>query len=316
VGKFADGLHDFTRPLSAGDDDDDVGLGVAGNDLLEDGFPGAEWPRNAGGPAFGQGEEDVDQSALGQKRPVGDDPLLIGAERHLHGPLLLHGDVHPAALVVFDLRDRVVHRVLAAGADRDDLPRSLEPERNHDMVRKEPLRHAAEKVAGLDDGAGLDAGLRRELPEPLFVEGRQILPSSEKEAGIVFQFGQRVLQAVVDALEQTGAQRCAEQFAGKIYGVAHAQAGSALENLHVDLAIADTDDLRLERHPFADDEGHLVLHDIHRLVNLAGNQRTIDRNDTTLRRTAHVVPPPYKKLSKSKAALIFSQRLKIISLLR
>ena len=78
LGKFPDRLHDLACPLTAGHDDHDIGLGVAGDDLLQDGFAGPKRSGDAGRPAFGQGEEDVDEPALGEQLPVGQQPLLIG----------------------------------------------------------------------------------------------------------------------------------------------------------------------------------------------------------------------------------------------
>src|SRR5690606_8130229 len=67
VGELGDGLDDLAGAFAAGDHDDDVHGGVAGDEPLEDGLAGAEGAGDAGGPSQGDGEEGVDDADGGHQ---------------------------------------------------------------------------------------------------------------------------------------------------------------------------------------------------------------------------------------------------------
>ena len=127
----------------------------------------------------------------------------------------------------------------------------------------------------------------------------EILAALEEEALRILQLLQRVLQTVIDHPQNAGPQCDGEKLSREFHLIPHHHSGRALENLHIDLPAADPDHFRFERHPLTLDECHLVLKNLPTLLYLAGCQRTVHRDNATLGMTAHVQPPPYKKLFMS-----------------
>ena len=107
---------------------------------------------------------------------------------------------------------------------------------------KYALRDRPDGVAGRDPVT--DPDRRGEIPAA--VRDRiQVNTSLQEEATLFGQIGQRVLKAVVDLRQQTGAELNAHQLTGEFHRVADLDALRHLVDLHAGLAVRDTDDFAL-----------------------------------------------------------------------
>ena len=153
--------------------------------------------------------------------------MLIGPS-HADGPLLHHGQLYPGAVLPFQ-HGHCFGDGVGAGLDGDDLP--LHPGRDHDLVEdRGGLLHRADDVAPYYLGARLHHGL--EIPLLLPVQGGHLHTSGEViSLHRLHDDLQRALDAVVDVLDQAGAQFHGQGGAGGDHLRPGTQAGGLLIDL-------------------------------------------------------------------------------------
>ena len=153
--------------------------------------------------------------------------------------------------------NRVGDGVVAGGDDGLDRVAAAEGEGDHDLVSRhrlvveDALGDPAELVAGLHLVAGL--GGRMEVPLPVAGETGQVHAALEEEGGVLRdlagfggEFGERILESVVDLREHAGSELGREEVAGEFDVRPDREIRRRFEDLHVALLAADADDLRHE----------------------------------------------------------------------
>ena len=119
----------------------------------------------------------------------------------------------------------------------------------HRLVVENALGDPAERIAGLDLVA--DLGGRMEVPLAVTRETRQVHATLEEESGVLGdlagfgrEFGERILQSIVDLCEHAWAKLGREELACELDIRPDREVGRGLEDLHVALFAADADDFR------------------------------------------------------------------------
>ena len=90
--EFGEDLHDLVRPFAAGGHDDDVGVALLGDGVLEDGLSATERTRDEPGAAFGDRIEGIDDADARLHDPGRTGFLAVALDRNLDGPFLDHRD--------------------------------------------------------------------------------------------------------------------------------------------------------------------------------------------------------------------------------
>ena len=120
--------------------------------------------------------------------------------------------------------------------------------------------HGSNGVAGLHTFA--DFGDWRVGPLLLLVQRIDVKSFLQEISGLLGQFRQRILQAVIDLREQARAEFDGKQLGGEFDGIADFHASRAFENLQVCFAAAHADDFRFEAGAVRrQDVCDFVLHD-------------------------------------------------------
>ena len=231
-------LNDLVGPLAAGRHHDDVGLALLGDGVLEDGLAAAERAGDEPGASLGDRVEGVDAPQAGLHDLAGPGFLLVGFHGHLDGPFLGHGDISGLPVLVRQGSHDHVDVIVAGGDDPFDLELSLEGEGNHDLVGQPAFFHLPEPVPG-DHRVALGR-YRGELPDLVVVERVGVLAPLEEHA---LHRGEVVLQAVVHAGQQAGAEGDLKHLAEELDLIPVLEAPGALEHLHGGLVAVDLDDL-------------------------------------------------------------------------
>ena len=243
--------------------------------MLEHGLARAEGPGGAEGPAHGHREEGVDGPLLGDEGLFREQLFGVVRNGDLHRLELGHGDLALFAPVVHRFGHGVVDGEFARVGDLFEFPLALPVEGDHDVVGDDPFGDRTDPVTGPDSVAGLGDGGPGPLRFP--VQRSQIDAPLKEEPGVFRQQIQRVLESVVDLLQQARAQFHAQQFAGELHPVADLEAGSAFEDLKVRPVAPDPDDFAFEAAAGHVDVGHLVLHDFGGEFN--GDHVAVDADD-------------------------------------
>jgi hypothetical protein len=264
-GELGEDLYHFVGTFAAGGHDDDVGFGLLGDGVLEDGLTRAERAGDEACAAFDDGVDRVDGADAGLEEFEGAG--LFGVERdgHLNGPLEGHVDGGLAAFVVGEDGDGVEDRVAPFGDDATDGVRALHHEGDHDLQGLVVLFDLAEEVGGLDAVACVGDG--GEVPEAFGVEREVGFAALEEDA---VELVEVVLQTVVVVGEHTGAEGDFEHVAGELYGVINLESAGALKDLDVGVAAGDFDDFGHEAYAGGRDIADFALED--RAVNLDGDE--------------------------------------------
>ena len=114
--------------------------------------------------------------------------------------------------------------------------------RHHDPVLDRwSLRYHSQECAFLDCVTDLNTG--RERPFLLAVQWCRLDASSNESATAQFQHGQRSLDAIEDALQQSGPQLYREWHSGAVYGGARAQSRRFFVDLDGDFVLLQADGL-------------------------------------------------------------------------
>ena len=207
--------------------------------MLGNGFARAEGPGNGCHAALGNGEQAVDHALAGDQRHIGAQLLLIGAAA-AHGPVLQHGDLFFAAV-------RQNHYGHGFGDGKIALGNAFQhtacPLRNHDLMHDHGgLLHGAQHIAGNQSIAGLGHG--HKMPLGRTVQTGNLYAAGQKVAARGFHdLEQRALNAVVNALDQAGAQLNAHGHTGGFHRCARAKAAGFFVYLDRGLIAVDLDDL-------------------------------------------------------------------------
>ena len=179
--------------------------------MLHDGLAAAERPRDRRRAALGHGEECVHDALAGLERRDGRVLLRVGTA-HTNRPLLDHREFLRLALVGLNNSDDVLHSE-AAGLDL--LHSAAHLGRHHDLMQdRRRLLHRAEHVAA--DQVVSHLGDSGEVPLLLAVERGDLLATRQEVAArLLADDLQRALDAVVNILDQTGAELNRQRRAGR-----------------------------------------------------------------------------------------------------
>ena len=148
--EFREDLHDFIGTLAAGRHDDDVGLSLLGNGVLEHGLAATERPGDKARTALGDGIERIDDTNACLHDLEWPRLLLVTLDGDLDRPFLGHG--HFDVLAVFAGEDcNGLVDVVLSGLDYGfDGIFTLEGERYHDLVGEPAFLDFSEPVGGDD----------------------------------------------------------------------------------------------------------------------------------------------------------------------
>ena len=197
--------------------------------MLDDGLSGAEGAGHGGGTALGDGEQGVDDPLTGLEGGDGVVFALIGAA-HADGPFLDHGEFFDLALIGLNFCDDLVHNVVA-GFD-GPLHGAGDAVGDHDFVEDDfSFGHSAQHVAA----GNLVAFLGDRGVGPFFLtgEGGDFDAAGQVVGvGLLNDFLQRALDAVVNIFDDAGAELDAQRRAGSFHLSAGAQAGGLLIDLN------------------------------------------------------------------------------------
>ena len=233
--------------------------------MLEHRLAAAERTGDETGTALCDRVECINSAHVRLHDAVGARLLLVAADSHLHGPALHHGHLDIVALGVGQHGDGIVYLILTGSGHALDGIKPFERERNHDFVRQPALFDLAQPSCSLDLVAGLcDGG---EIPELVVVKRCGVLAALEE---YIFHGGQVVLQAVVAAHQQAGAQNRLQHMAVKLYLVTLAQAAGTLVNLGEGILAVHLDYLGHELDAVKIDVTDFVL--CHMTIELDGHQ--------------------------------------------
>ena len=234
--KLGNGLHHLTGALATGDHDYDIHRGVLGEQLLQHGFAGAEWPGNAAGAATRHGKKGIDQPDGRNHRFLRVEPFggartqQVLGERSAHRPTLRQVQRTLAPLRIADAGHRGIH-CDAALLDPGDLHLALLVEGHHDLVDEGAFLDGAEQATGPQSRPGLN--LRDERPLLAGIQRLQRHAARQEGAILNGDVLERVLQAVVDLAKQPRSERHREHLAALHHGVPHGHSTGVLEHLHV-----------------------------------------------------------------------------------
>ena len=196
--------------------------------MLHHGLAGAEGTRHSGGAALGDGEHGVDDALAGLQGLHRREFLLIGPS-HADRPLLHHGQLTALAVGQLHPGDGLGDGVLTGRGQ--PLHRALGALGHHDLMQNRfGLRHGAQDVAG--DDAVAHGGGGGKVPQLFTVQRRHLDAAGDVAAHPADDLLQRTLDAVVDVLDQAGAQLHAQGRAGGDHIGAGAQAGGLLIHLY------------------------------------------------------------------------------------
>ena len=192
--EFREDLHDFIGTLAAGRHDDDIGLSLLGNGVLEHGLAAAERPGDKARTALGDGIERIDDTNACLHDLERPGLLLVTLDGDLDGPFLCHGHINILAVFAGEDCDDLVYVVLSGFYDGFDGIFTLEGERYHDFVGKPAFLDFSEPVGGDDLVAGLCDGDK--VPCLFVIQWVSVFPSLEED---LLHGREVVLEAVVDA---------------------------------------------------------------------------------------------------------------------
>ena len=197
AGELAQHLGHLVAALAAADVDDDVGVGVLGERLLDHRLAGAEAAGHRHRAALGHREQQVEDALPGDERPVVRQPGADGP-RPAHRPVVRQ--VQRRA--VGQPSDGVRHRELAGIELRDAAAHAG---RHEDAVlQRSAFDHGAEHVASLHLVPRLAS--RLEVPARGGIERRRARARLHEVAGQLGQPLERPADAVEDGAEQAGAE--------------------------------------------------------------------------------------------------------------
>ena len=189
MGELREDFHHLVGALPAGNHDDDVGLGLLGDSVLQHRLTRTERPGNESRTAVGYRIESIYRPDTGFEYARRTRLGHIRLDGTLHRPLLHHRHRMFPALRIFEHGHSMVDIILSCSGHAADGIATLERERHHYLVHYPLLLHLAEPVACLYPVARF--GQRTELPECLLVQRRGTLPAPDEQT---VHIGQVVLQ--------------------------------------------------------------------------------------------------------------------------
>ena len=206
--------------------------------MLDDRLAGSERAGDAGGAALGQREEGVDHPLPGDQRRVGVD-LAPVRTADANRPLMREAQLVGGAQLVGQRADHFPDRE-RAGAQAAE--RAGQAGRHHDPVLDDlRLLYPAEPLSGAHLLAA--GGGRGELPDTLLVDRGRLDAAGDELAVVAGDHVQRPLDAVVDLLDESGAELDRELRAGGGHLLARADAAGLLVDLDRHAVALDADDL-------------------------------------------------------------------------
>ena len=139
------------------------------------------------------------------------------------------------------------------------------------MMLKQSFGNRTYRITRAYNIPGFDNRRKR----PILVRDRiQIFAAFQKETAFFCQIRQWILKAVINLRQKSRPQLNTHQLAGKFRPVPHFDALRHLINLHVNRAVAHTNDLTLQPFAVYQDVPHFILS--HRAVNVNGYKVAVD----------------------------------------
>ena len=166
-GELGEDFHHLVGTLAASRHNDDVGVGLLGQGVLQHGLAAAERSGDEARATFGDGIERVDGAHTRFHHLEGTRFLRIAAHGHLDRPFLHHCHFHILAFRVGQRGDGVSDLVLSSSRNTLHSVRPFEVERHHDFVGQPAFLDFAQPVGGHHLVASLGEGC--EVPKFLFV---------------------------------------------------------------------------------------------------------------------------------------------------
>ena len=236
--ELGEDFHHLVGTFTAGGHHNHIGIALLGYSVLQHGFSAAEGTGNEAGTAFGDGVHGIYHTNARFHNPVGARLLLVSLDGQFHGPFLGHGHGHFLAGFAYQGGNDGVYIVRSGFLYGFYGVCSPEGEGDHDFVGQPAFLHITQPVGGFHFVAGLGQGL--EVPGFLAVQWLRVFASLEEH---LRHGGQVVLQAVIHAGKQAGAQGNLQHLPFKFYGVTALEAAGALEHLHGSGVTVHFDDL-------------------------------------------------------------------------
>ena len=264
-GEFREDFHNLVCTLTAGCHDDDIGISLFCNCMLENGLSAAERSGNEAGAAFCDWIESVNYANAGFHDAVRTGFFTVIPDCNLDGPFLGHGNWDIFAFLIDEDCDLSVDIVLSRLLDALNGEFTLEREGNHDFVGKPSFLDLSKPVCGNHLVAGLCD--RSEIPKFGVVEGVCVFTSLEE---YLLHGCKVVLKAVVNAGEKSRAKCGLEHPAFKFHGISAAEASGALKHLHGGILAVYLDNFGHHLHALKVDVANLVF--CYRPVHLYGNE--------------------------------------------
>ena len=236
LGEIGQHVGHLVATFAAADIDDDIGVGVLGQRLLDHGLAGAEASGHGDDAAFGHREQEVEDPLPGDERPVVGQARRRGP-RPAHGPALQQRQ----RAAVVELGQRFVDE---PGARADGAQSPTPPGRHQHLVRQAALVDLADHVTRPDRGAHGERGL--EFVAARAIECRQFHAGSHEVARGIGQPCQRAADAVEHRAQQPGPELGKERATGTAHRLAQRQPAGVLEDLQRRLIAGDAQHFALQ----------------------------------------------------------------------
>jgi hypothetical protein len=276
VGEFGQHLRHFVAPLAAADIDHDVGLGVLGQGLLDDGLPRAEPAGDGDGPSFRDRKEEVEHPLAGHEGTLSRQAVSARS-----GYPYWPGMREAERGAVRQCADRIGDGEFTA---LQPLESPADAGRDHDLVGGAgPFGDSAEHVPFMDFVTWRED--RLEGPAAGGVQGIGRNTGLDEIPRLLRHRLQRPAHAVEDAAEQSRAEWNRERAPGEYHRFAHPESGSVLVDLDR-ATIAFQSDHLADEAPRADP---------HQFV-----QRCLFQPDGLRQRATHPDHPPPGHLSRTR----------------
>ena len=238
LGELLEDLHHLVGTLAACHHDDDIGISLLRNSVLEHRLAGTERPGNKTRTALGHRIEGVDGTNARLHHTRGARLLDVAAHGLLHRPFLHHRDPVLPAFVVRHHGNRVRNLIFPCRNDALDRIIAGHRERHHDLVAHPLLLDLAQPRCGRDLVARLRQ--RGELPFGREIDRVGDRTARDEQAVHLFEV---VLQTVVVARQEARSERHFEHMPLELDPVADLQPPGAVKNLDIGAVAYDLDDL-------------------------------------------------------------------------
>ncbi|MPM60523.1 hypothetical protein SDC9_107374 [bioreactor metagenome] len=139
--KFGENFHHLVSTFTTGSDNNNIGLRLFGNGVLQHRFPSSESAGYKSGSAFHNRVQCIYRSHAGFQQFKRPGFFLVQGNGHFHRPFLNHVQFMLLPVFIFNHRYGVVNVVLSFRCDTFHLVFAGHHERDHYLVGLEILIH-------------------------------------------------------------------------------------------------------------------------------------------------------------------------------